>query len=136
MADLLITSVSCRLSTMDDEEFEREAASALNRLPKKFRRLLHNVKIVVEKEPSKRLLREMEFDPDEVLYGLYEGTPLSERSFFDPPVLPDRITLFSDPLKRDFPDPDELRRQIRYTVVHEIAHFFGMDDDEIEDLGY
>jgi len=121
---------------MNDAEFEREALEALNGLPKKFRRLLHNVEIVVEKRPSKRLLREMGCDPDEALYGLYEGTPLSERSVFDPPALPDRITLFSEPLKEDFPDPDELRREIRYTVVHEIGHFFGMDDDEIEDLGY
>ena len=121
---------------MDDAEFEREAVAALERLPKKFRRLLQNVEIVVEKNPSKRMLREMGFDPGEALYGIYEGTPLSERSFFDPPALPDRITLFSAPLKEDFSDPDELRRQIRYTVVHEVAHFFGMDDDEIEDLGY
>jgi predicted Zn-dependent protease with MMP-like domain len=121
---------------MDDAEFEREAAEALNRLPKKFRRLLHNVEIVIEKKPTKRQLREMDLDPDEALYGLYEGTPLSERSVFAPPMLPDRITLFSEPLQEDFPDPGELRRQIRYTVVHEIAHFFGMDEDEIEDLGY
>ncbi|HTM10803.1 MAG TPA: metallopeptidase family protein [Verrucomicrobiae bacterium] len=121
---------------MDDAEFEREAAAALNRLPKKFLKLLHNVEIVVEKKPTKRQLREMRLDPDEALYGLYEGTPLSERSVFAPPVLPDRITLYSEPLHRDFPDPDELRRQIHYTVVHEIAHFFGMDEDEIEDLGY
>jgi predicted Zn-dependent protease with MMP-like domain len=121
---------------MDDAAFEREAAAALDRLPKQFRRLLHNVEIVIEKKPSKRLLREMDLAPDEALYGLYEGTPLSERSVFDPPGLPDRITLFSEPLNEDFPDPDELRRQIRYTVIHEVAHFFGMDDDAIEDLGY
>jgi predicted Zn-dependent protease with MMP-like domain len=109
----------------------------LDRLPKKFRRRLDNVEIVVAKNPSNRLLREVGLDPARnVLYGLYQGVPLGDRSVFNPPLLPDKITIFSEPLMRDFPDPDELRRQIRRTVVHEIAHFFGMDDEEIEDLGY
>ncbi len=72
----------------------------------------------------------------DVLYGLYEGTPLSERSALNPPLLPDKITIFSEPLMRDFPDPAELRNQIRLTLLHEIAHYFGMDEEEIEDLGY
>ena len=122
---------------MDNEEFEREAAVALDRLPKKFRRRLHNLEIVVEKKATRSQLREMGLDPArDVLYGLYQGVPLPERSVFQPPLLPDKITLFSEPLIRDFPDPDELRRQIRRTVVHEIAHYFGMDDEEIDDLGY
>lgn len=122
---------------MDAEEFKREAAAVLDRLPKKFRRRLDNVEIVVAKSPTNRLLREVGLDPArDVLYGLYQGVPLGDRSVFNPPLLPDKITIFSEPLMRDFPDPDELRRQIRRTVVHEIAHFFGMDDEEIEDLGY
>lgn len=109
----------------------------LDELPKEFREQLNNVEIVVQRRPSKRQLREMELDEhEEVLYGLYEGTPLPDRSAFDPPILPDKITLFFEPLIEDFPDPGELREQIRLTVLHEIAHYFGMDDEEIEKLGY
>ena len=109
----------------------------LDRLPEEFRGRLHNVAIVIEKKPKISQLEAMGLDPQEdVLYGLYEGTPLSERSAFNPPLLPDKITLFSEPLLRDFPDPVQLRRQIRLTLLHEIAHYFGMDEEEIEDLGY
>lgn len=109
----------------------------LDELPDEFRDQLRNVEIVVQKRPSKRQLREMELEEDdEVLYGLYEGIPLPDRSAFDPPLLPDKITLFFEPLVEDFPDPDDLREQIRLTVIHEIAHYFGMDDEEIEKLGY
>jgi len=109
----------------------------LDELPEEFREQLNNVEIVVQRRPSKRQVKEMELDEhQEVLYGLYEGIPLPNRSAFDPPILPDKITLFFEPLIEDFPDPDELREQIRLTVLHEIAHYFGMDDEEIEKLGY
>jgi predicted Zn-dependent protease with MMP-like domain len=122
---------------MDRDDIEREAVRALDRLPKKFRSRLHNVEIVIEQKASKSRLRAMGLDPaGDVLYGLYEGVPLSERSVSSPPLLPDKITIFSEPLMRDFPDQAERRRQIRLTVMHEIAHYFGMDDEEIEDLGY
>jgi predicted Zn-dependent protease with MMP-like domain len=119
------------------KEIREEAARVLDELPEEFREQLHNLEIVVQRRPSKHQLSEMELDPhEEVLYGLYEGVPLPDRSAFDPPILPDKITLFSEPLLTDFPDPDELREQIRLTVIHEIGHYFGMDDDEIEKLGY
>ena len=122
---------------MDPEEIKKVAGRVLERLPKEFRSRLHNVEIVIEKRAPKGRLRAIGLDPEQdVLYGLYEGTPLSQRSAFDPPLLPDKITIFSEPLMRDFPDPAELREQIRLTLLHEIAHFFGMDEDEIEDLGY
>ena len=110
---------------------------ALDSLPVQFRRRLHNIVVVVEERPQPSQLRAMGLDPrEDMLYGLYEGVPLSERSTFDLPSLPDKITIFAEPLLRDFRDPDELREQIRITVLHEIAHFFGMDEDDIEDLGY
>ena len=122
---------------MTIEEIEQEAARVLDRLPKKFRARLHNLAIIVEECPTRAQLRSMGLNPKEdALYGLYEGTPLSDRSAFNPPLLPDRITIFADPLSRDFPDPDELRKQIRLTLLHEIAHYFGMEEGEIEDLGY
>ncbi len=106
-------------------------------MPKRFRDALRNLEIVVEKRPSAELLLAEGLDPrHDTLYGLYRGVPLPERSQFDAPMLPDKITIFSEPLVTDFPDPQELRCQIRLTVLHEIAHYFGMDEDEIEDLGY
>ena len=119
------------------QEIRKEVARVLDRLPKQFRDGLRNLEIVVEKRPSVDLLRAEGLDPrHDTLYGLYEGVPLPDRSAFDPPILPDKITIFSEPLLEDFPDPEELREEIRLTVLHEIAHFFGMDEDEIEDLGY
>jgi predicted Zn-dependent protease with MMP-like domain len=122
---------------LDKKELKREIARTLERLPKGFRSRLDNVVIVIEKRPKKSELKAMGLDAQrDTLYGLYEGSPLPERSVFQPPLLPDKITIFSEPLMRDFSDPAELRAQLRLTLLHEIAHFFGMDEGEIEDLGY
>jgi len=130
-------SIRASILALNDKELREEAARVLDELPEEFRRQLHNIEIVVQKRPSKHQLAEMGLESDEeVIYGLYEGVPLPDRSTFDPPILPDKITLFSEPLLSDFPDPDELREQIRLTVIHEIGHYFGLDDDEIEKLGY
>ena len=130
-------SIRASILALNDKELREEAARVLDELPEEFREKLHNIEIVVQKRPSKRQLAEMDLDTHEdVLYGLYEGVPLPDRSALDPPILPDKITLFSEPLLSDFPDPDELREQIRLTLIHEIGHYFGMDDDEIEKLGY
>jgi predicted Zn-dependent protease with MMP-like domain len=123
--------------TMNRSKMKKEVARVLSQLPEEFNSRLHNVEIVIERRPGKRQLQTIGLDPkSDVLYGLYEGIPLSERSSFDPPLLPDRITIFSEPLARDFPDPIELRHQIRLTVLHEIAHFFGIDEEKIDKLGY
>lgn len=122
---------------MDHDRIRKEVARILDRLPRHFREQLRNVEFVVEERPSDELLREEGLDPTcDTLYGIYQGVPLPERSSLDPPWLPDKITIFAEPLQKDFPDPDELREEIRLTVLHEIAHYFGMDEDEIEDLGY
>lgn len=122
---------------MDPKEFKQEAIRVLEQLPEEFRSRLRNVEIVIERRPKKNHLKAIGLDPQkDVLYGLYEGTPLAERSALEPPLLPDKITIFFEPLLRDFPNPAQLRRQIRLTLVHEIAHYFGMDEEEIEDLGY
>ncbi|MBM4261013.1 MAG: metallopeptidase family protein [Deltaproteobacteria bacterium] len=122
---------------MDKNDFKKAVVQVLDRLPKEFRDQLLNLEIVIEKRPSAELLREEGLDPrHDSLYGIYQGVPLPERSLLDPPLLPDKITIFSEPLLEDFPDPQDLREEIRLTVLHEIAHFFGMDEDEIEDLGY
>ena len=122
---------------MNRDDIRKEVARVLDRLPRRFRNQLGNVEFVVEDRPSPELLRDEGLDPRyDTLYGIYQGIPLPERSSLDLPLLPDKITIFAEPLLRDFPEPEELREEIRITVVHEIAHYFGMDEEEVEDLGY
>ena len=122
---------------MNHQEIRKQVLRVIEKLPRQFREQLDNVEIIVDHRPSEDLLRTEGLDPrHDTLYGIYEGVPLPERSLLDPPLLPDKITIFAEPLLQDFPDPEELREEIRLTVLHEIAHYFGMDDDEIEDLGY
>jgi predicted Zn-dependent protease with MMP-like domain len=119
------------------DEISKEVARVLDRLPRQFRNGLRNVEFVVEERPSVELLRAEGLDPRlDTLYGIYQGVPLPDRSSLDPPLLPDKITIFAAPLLRDFPDPKELREEIRITVLHEIAHYFGMDEEDVEGLGY
>jgi len=122
---------------LDYREIKKEVGRVIERLPRSFRERLLNVEFVVEERPSIELLRAEGLDPrHDTLYGIYQGVPLPDRSSLDPPLLPDKITIFAEPLLEDFPDPEELREEIRLTVLHEIAHYFGMDEEEIEDLGY
>jgi predicted Zn-dependent protease with MMP-like domain len=122
---------------VNHQDIRKEVARLIDRLPRQFREQLRNVEFVVEARPSEELLLAEDMDPEEeTLYGLYQGVPLPERSSLDPPLLPDKITIFAEALLADFPDPEELREEIRLTVLHEIAHYFGMDEEEIEDLGY
>jgi predicted Zn-dependent protease with MMP-like domain len=122
---------------LNHSEIRKAVARVIDKLPKEFREQLRNVEIVVETRPSNELLRAEGLDPrEDTLYGIYQGVPLPDRSALDPPLLPDKITIFAEPLLEDFPDPDELREEIRLTVLHEIAHYFGMEEEDIEDLGY
>jgi predicted Zn-dependent protease with MMP-like domain len=122
---------------LDYSEIRKEVTRVLDRLPRRFREQLRNVEFVVEERPSVELLRAEGLDPrQDTLYGIYQGVPLPARSHLDPPLLPDKITIFAEPLMEDFPDPEELREEIRLTVLHEIAHYFGIDEEAIEGLGY
>jgi predicted Zn-dependent protease with MMP-like domain len=126
-----------KLSPLDHNEIRKEVARVLDQLPRQFRKHLQNIEIVVEERPTRDLLLSVGLDPRyDTLYGLYQGVPLPDRSDLYPPILPDKITIFSEPLQRDFDNPEDLREQIRITVLHEIAHYFGFDDDEIDKLGY
>ncbi len=107
---------------------------ALEGLPPELSALLDNVAIVVDERPDFSTPLVVE-DPENTLYGLYEGVPLTERGWGYSGVLPDKITIFREPLERDF-EPDELEEQVRITVVHEIAHYFGFDEDRLEELGW
>jgi predicted Zn-dependent protease with MMP-like domain len=107
---------------------------ALEGLPPELSALLDNVAIVVDDRPDFSTPLVVE-DPENTLYGLYEGVPLTERGWGYSGVLPDKITIFRGPLERDF-EPDELEEQVRITVVHEIAHYFGFDEDRLAELGW
>jgi predicted Zn-dependent protease with MMP-like domain len=124
----------CTISCVNKEDFYELVERAIEGLPPDLTELLDNVAIVVEDWPeySTPLVSGKE---DDVLYGLYEGIPLTERSAGYYGFLPDKITIFRGPLERDF-RRDELEEQVRVTVVHEIAHHFGFDENRIEELGW
>jgi len=115
--------------------FERLVDEVLRSLPEEIRQALDNLQIVIEDDPSPELLAEIGHPPDEPLFGLYVGVPLPERVAGEPPYLPDQIFIFKKPLQRAFPDARQLREQIRITVVHELAHFFGFDETYLRKLG-
>jgi predicted Zn-dependent protease with MMP-like domain len=122
---------------VNHDQIRNEVARVIDRLPRQFRDQLRNVEFVVEERPSAELLRSEGLDPrTDTLYGIYQGVPLPDRSSIEPPLLPDKITIFAEPLIEDFPEPEDLREEIRITVLHEIAHYFGMDEEAVEDLGY
>lgn len=114
--------------------FERLVERALADIPDPFRAALAEVAVVIDDEPSPRQRHENELADDEMLYGLYEGVPRTEYGA-DWAGQPNRITLFRLPLEEDFPDPDELADEVRITVIHELAHHLGIDDDRLEELG-
>ena len=107
--------------------FERHVERALASLPAELRRAMSNIEIVVEEENVE--------DPD--IFGLYTGIPLTERGSGYAGALPDKIEIYRIPLQEDFgDDPELLEEEIRITVLHEIAHHFGIDDDRLDELGW
>ena len=105
--------------------FDDHVRAALDELPPDLAAALANVAVVVEDANPE--------DPD--LLGLYHGVPLPERGDMAG-MPPDTISIYRIPLEESFPDPDELRDEIRITVLHELAHYFGLDEDRLADLGY
>lgn len=116
--------------------FDRVLRQVIRDLPAMFRESLQNVAIVVEEWPPEWLLEELDIVPGGSLYGFYHGIPLPERSVLDSGNLPDRISLYRVPLEEDFRNPGELERQIRMTLLHEIGHYFGMDEEALARFGY
>ncbi len=106
--------------------FEEHVRAALDELPPHLARALENLAVVVEDEHPD--------DPD--LFGLFQGVPLTERSSSAPPGPPNKISIYRLPLEDAFPDPDDLREEIRITVLHELAHYFGIEEDRLFELGY
>lgn len=121
----------------DRDRFERLVERALDGIPAPFRAALAEVAIVIEDDASDDQLELADVDgddPGDALYGLYEGTPRTEWGA-DTVPFPNRISLFRIPLEEDFPDPDDLADEVRITVVHELAHHLGIDDDRLAELG-
>ena len=128
------TSSECTISRVNKEDFYELVERALEEVPPELAELMDNVAIVVEDWPdySTPLVGG---EKGNELYGLYEGVPLTQRTAGYYGFLPDKITIFRGPLERDFRQ-DELEEQVRITVVHEIAHYFGFGEDRIKELGW
>lgn len=121
---------------LSPEAFDRIVEQAIARIPIEIRRHLDNILISVQQRPSDEMLQEMGLAPDETLFGLYWGVPLIERSATEPPLYPDTIFLFQDPLEQACTTRADLVEEIEVTVVHEIAHAIGLSEEQIIALGY
>ncbi|HUP40865.1 MAG TPA: metallopeptidase family protein [Vicinamibacterales bacterium] len=112
--------------------FTELVEEALRGIPQRFRDAMKNVAVVVEDEPSQELLDDLEMDPDDTLFGLYHGTPLTEREAAYGNVLPDRISIYQLPIEDACEDEEEIRMCVAETVIHEFGHYFGLSEEEIE----
>jgi predicted Zn-dependent protease with MMP-like domain len=119
---------------VDRNAFERLVAEALASIPRRFKTAMQNIAIVVEDEPSAELLEEMEIESPDTLLGLYHGTPLTERGWGHGNALPDRVVIFQGPHEREAEDEDDLVVAIGETLIHEIGHYFGLSEEEIEEI--
>jgi predicted Zn-dependent protease with MMP-like domain len=117
-------------------EFEAAVERAIETIPEMFRAQLTNIAIAVEDRPSDDLLEEMGMSPGETLFGVFIGVALPERSASEPPLYPDEILIFREPLMAACRSLDELEEEIAITVVHEVAHYMGLSEERLEELGY
>jgi len=116
------------------KQFESLVARALARLPKRFRTRLENIAVVVEDWADAATLEEMGIEPPDTLYGLYQGTDLTRRDSAYGGVLPDMVTIYQGPIEEDCDSLEEMERVVRDTVVHEIGHYFGLDDERLSEI--
>ncbi len=119
---------------MTRERFTALVEDVLRDIPQRFRDAMKNVAVVVEDEPPPELLEELDMDPDDTLFGLYQGTPLTERAFSYGNTLPDRISIYQLPIEDACEDDDDVRLCVAETVIHEFGHYFGLSEEEIQDI--
>ncbi len=119
---------------MTRDRFRALVGEALDSIPRKFRAHLEHVAVVVEDEPEPELLAEMGIEPPDTLFGLYHGTPLTERPWGFGNALPDRITIFQGPIEDECETDDEVIATIGETLIHEVGHFFGFSEEELEEI--
>jgi len=122
---------------MTEKRFTQIIAEALDSLPEKFREAMENIAVTVEDWPDEDTLTHMGMNSKYDLFGLYHGTPLPERNHEGSAmILPDIITLYRRPLEHACRTESEMRREIRITLLHEIGHYFGLDEERLAELGY
>jgi len=114
------------------DAFSKLVEEALQDIPRRFRDQIANVAIVVEDEPSAEVLADVGIEPPDSLYGLYHGTPLPDRSWGHGNALPDRVSLYQRPIEADAEDHEDVVVCIAETLIHELGHYFGLSEDEIE----
>ena len=119
---------------MNRSEFEALVEAALRKLPRPFREKLENIAVVVEDWADEQTLEDMGIEPPDTLYGLYRGVDLTRRDSFYGNVLPDTIHIYQGPIEEDCADSEEMAELIRDVVAHEVGHYFGLDDDTMEDI--
>jgi predicted Zn-dependent protease with MMP-like domain len=116
------------------QQFLTLVDEALDTIPTNFRDAMTNVAVVVEDAPTREQLRSVGIEPPDTLLGLYEGTPLTERSWSQEKLLPDKITLFQGPIEDSSDDEDDIVVAIGETLIHEIGHYFGLSEEQIEEI--
>jgi predicted Zn-dependent protease with MMP-like domain len=119
---------------MTREQFTTLVEEALRGIPRRFRDAMQNVAVVVEDEPSQELLDDMEMEPGDTLFGLYHGIPLTERNSSYGNTLPDRISIYQLPIVEACEDEEDIRQCVAETVIHEFGHYFGLSEEEIEEI--
>ena len=119
---------------MTRERFRQLVDEALLTIPERFRDAITNMAIVVEDAPTPQQLDEVGVEPPDTLLGLYEGTPLTKRHWAHGNVLPDKVTLFQHPIEDASADEDDVIIAIGETLIHEIGHYFGLSEEEIEEI--
>jgi predicted Zn-dependent protease with MMP-like domain len=120
--------------SLSREHFTRLVEEALRDIPRRFRAEMKNVAVIVEDAPPPHILAELEVEPGESLFGLYQGTPLPERTWGHGNVLPDRISIYQQPILDACESEDDIRDCVAETVIHEFGHYFGMTEEQIEEI--
>jgi predicted Zn-dependent protease with MMP-like domain len=120
---------------VDRRRFEKLVAEALDTLPEEFQEKLDNVDVVIGTWPTREEVRRMGLPRGSTLLGLYEGTPLTERTTSYGLVLPDKITIYQGPIEACCRGAEEMRRKVRHVVMHELGHHFGISDERLRELG-
>lgn len=116
------------------DEFRALVDEALETIPPRFREAMQNIAIAIEQEPTPLLLEEVGVEPPDTLLGLYQGTPLTERQWAHGNALPDKVTLFRGPILDASYDLDDVVVAIGETLIHEIGHYFGLSEEEIQEI--
>jgi predicted Zn-dependent protease with MMP-like domain len=124
------------VKTLSEKDFFRIVERAISCIPEEIRHYLDNVLISVREKPSRKMLKELGLSTEDSPLGLYVGTAMTERTALDPPLYPDTIYIFRKPIEEMCETMEELEEEIEITVVHEIAHFIGISEDRLIELGY